>query len=182
MSDKPKTGITIRPWADGDLPLLERLLGDPEMTKYLGGPESPEKLRTRQEKYEKLAGTGTGRMFVVLAGPEQVPAGSVGYWEREENGEMIWETGYSVLPEFQGQGIGVQATLAAIEQARAEGKHRFMHAYPSVENLPSNAVCRKAGFTLEGALEFEYPPGHMMTCNDWAIDLFADRLEANSRE
>jgi len=47
-----------------------------------------------------------------------------------------------------------------------------MHAYPSVENGPSNAVCRKAGFVLQGPYEFEYPEGHLMVCNDWRIELF----------
>jgi len=33
--------ISLRPWAEQDLPLLERLMGDPAMTEYLGGPETP---------------------------------------------------------------------------------------------------------------------------------------------
>jgi pyruvate/2-oxoglutarate dehydrogenase complex dihydrolipoamide dehydrogenase (E3) component len=35
--------VTLEPWGSGDLPLLERLMGDPRMTEHLGGPESPEK-------------------------------------------------------------------------------------------------------------------------------------------
>jgi RimJ/RimL family protein N-acetyltransferase len=53
-----------------------------------------------------------------------------------------------------------------------ENQRRFMHAYPSVENAPSNAICRKLGFTLLGEHEFEYPPGQFMRCNDWRLDLF----------
>jgi hypothetical protein len=26
-------------------------------------------------------------------------------------------------------------------------------------------------FTLVGACDFEYPPGHVMRCNDWRFDL-----------
>jgi hypothetical protein len=33
------TVVNIRPWSDGDLHLLERLLGDPAMNVHLGGPE-----------------------------------------------------------------------------------------------------------------------------------------------
>jgi hypothetical protein len=40
--------VTLKPWESGDLPLLERLMGDPRMTAHLGGPESPDKLRERQ--------------------------------------------------------------------------------------------------------------------------------------
>ena len=46
--------MTLEPWGSGDLPLLERLMGDPRMTEHLGGPESPDKLRERQGRYELL--------------------------------------------------------------------------------------------------------------------------------
>lgn len=59
-----------------------------------------------------------------------------------------------------------------VERARAAGKHRFLHAFPSVDNAPSNSVCQKVGFTLLGAMDFEYPPGHPLRCNDWVLDLF----------
>ena len=78
-----------------------------------------------------------------------------------------------MLPAFQGRGIAGRATLKAIEIARSEKKRRFLHSYPSVDNAPSNAVCRKLGFVLLGASEFEYPKGNLMRCNDWRLDLFA---------
>jgi RimJ/RimL family protein N-acetyltransferase len=46
-----------------------------------------------------------------------------------------------------------------------------MHAFPNVDNEASNAICRKLGFELLEAREFEYPKGHLMTCNDWRLDL-----------
>lgn len=58
----------------------------------------------------------------------------------------------------------------AIEFARRDDKHRFMHASPSVDNAPSNAICRKLGFELLEACEFEFPKGHFMTGNDWRLD------------
>jgi RimJ/RimL family protein N-acetyltransferase len=75
--------------------------------------------------------------------------------------------------EYQGRGIAVAATARAIELARHADKHRFMHAFPSVENAPSNAICRKLAFGLLEACEFEYPKGRFMTCNDWRLDLRA---------
>ena len=48
--------VTLEPWSSGDLPLLERLMGDPRMTEHFGGPESPDKLRERQGRYERLEG------------------------------------------------------------------------------------------------------------------------------
>jgi RimJ/RimL family protein N-acetyltransferase len=78
-----------------------------------------------------------------------------------------------VIPAFQGRGIAAAATAHAIAMARSEKTHRFVHAFPSVDNPPSNAICRKLGFTLIGECDFEYPPGSVMRCNDWHLDLLA---------
>ena len=50
-----------------------------------------------------------------------------------------------------------------------------MHAYPAVDNDPSNGLCRKLGFELLGPSDFEWPSGSgtLMRCNDWRFDLFA---------
>lgn len=112
-------------------------------------------------------------MFVIVIGPERAAAGSIGYWQKEWQGKYVWETGFSVLPEYQGQGIATRAITKIVEQTRGERKHRFLDAFPSVDNAPSNAICRKAGFTLQGQVDFEYPPGHPIRCNDWCLDLFA---------
>jgi RimJ/RimL family protein N-acetyltransferase len=169
MTDNSLTTLKIRPWSKDDLPLLERLIGDPFMTEHLGGPETLDQIRGRHERYLTIRDTGS--MFVILIGPQSTAAGSVGYWEREWQGRTVWEIGWSVLPEFQGQGIATRATMLAVAHARSQSKHQFMHAYPSVDNLPSNAICRKAGFQLQGASDFEYPKGHFMRCNDWCLDL-----------
>jgi RimJ/RimL family protein N-acetyltransferase len=77
-----------------------------------------------------------------------------------------------VIPPYQRRGAARSATSAAIARAKSEHRRRFMHAYPGVENAPSNALCQRLGFTLLGAYEFEYPQGHAMRCNDWRLDLF----------
>jgi len=172
--------MTLRDWQEGDLPLLEASMGDPEMTRFLGGPESPEQIAARHGRYVALAGTGTGHMLVILADADREPVGSVGFWDKEWQGEMIYEMGWSVLPAYQGRGIASRATSLALERARGEGRHRYVHAFPSVENAGSNAICRKVGFTLLGEFNFEYPPGHPMRCNDWAFDLVAPMPDPSS--
>ena len=174
MSSGGPPSVHLEPWAAGDLHLLEQTMGDPEMTRYLGGPESAEKLAERQVRYEELAGTGTGRMCKVVDDASGEAVGSVGYWEKEWRGGTVYETGWFVLPAFQGRGIATAATALIVEEVRAERRHRFLHAFPSVENAASNAVCHKLGFTLlEEAMAFEYPPGHILTCNDWRLDVTA---------
>jgi RimJ/RimL family protein N-acetyltransferase len=163
--------VRLEPWGEHDRPLLEKIMGDPQMTEHLGGPESPEKIAERQARYERLADSGKGRIFRIVDAATGEAVGSVGYWERIWRDEPIYEMGWSVLPRFQGRGIAGMATAQAITAARSEGRHRFMHAFPSVDNPPSNAICRKLGFTLVEECQFEYPAGSFMQCNDWRLDL-----------
>lgn len=163
------TEIALEPWAEDDLDLLRRL-NTPEIWAHLGGPETEEKVVERHARYLDLGAPGSGRMFTVVL-PDGVKAGTIGYWEREWQGETVYETGWNVLPEHQGRGIAGAAATAIVEQARAEKRHRRIHAYPSVDNPASNVICRKAGFTFAGEHEFEFPKGHFMRCNDWHHDL-----------
>jgi RimJ/RimL family protein N-acetyltransferase len=137
------------------------------MMKHLGGPESEAKIAERQARYEK-----DSRQLKIADEATGEGVGWVGYWEREWLGEDVYEIGWAVIPAFQGRGIAASATREAIAIARAERKRRFLHAFPSVDNAPSNAICRKVGFTLLGPHAFEYPKGHFMQCNDWRLDLF----------
>ena len=160
--------VRLEPWGPGHLGLVERLMGDPAMTEHLGGPESPEKLADRQRRYEQ---PGSG-MYRIVDADSGESLGSVGFWEREWRGEQVYEAGWGVLPEFQGRGIATDAMALAIDIARAEGKHRLIHAFPNVANAASNAICRKLGFTLvEEDMEFEFPPGNELRCNDWRLEL-----------
>ena len=161
--------VTLEPWGRGDLPLLERLMGDPRVTEHLGGPESPDQLRERQGRYERLE--GGDRMFKIVDTASGTGVGSVGFWAKVWRDEQVYEVGWMVVPEFQGRGIAVAATGQAIALAKRDDMYRFMHAFPNVENAASNAICGKLGFELLEALEFEYPKGHLMTCNDWRLDL-----------
>lgn len=166
-----KISISLRPYGEDDFAVLQSTMGDPAMTTFLGGPESAEKLQARHARYVALQETDHDAMFVILAGPQQTPAGMVGYWEREHNGEQAWETGWSVLPAYQGQGIATQANFAIIDQLRVDGRRRSLYAYPRIDHAASNAVCRKAGFVLDGVEEYEWPKGNPIQCNIWRYDL-----------
>jgi RimJ/RimL family protein N-acetyltransferase len=111
--------VTLQPWGSGDLPLLERLMGDPGMTGHLGGPESPDKLRERQARYERLE--GGDRMLKIVDGASGAGVGSVGFWTREWRNEQVYEICWMVAPEFQGRGVAVAATARAIALARTLG-------------------------------------------------------------
>jgi RimJ/RimL family protein N-acetyltransferase len=141
-------------------------LRDPAMMEHLGGPETEEKIAQRDVNYAR-----SRDQFKIVDAETGEGVGWVGYWEREWDGEPVYEIGWSVAPAFQGLGIAGSAADMAVAAARSERARRFVHAFPSVENGASNAVCRKLGFTLVGPCDFEHPPGNVMRCNDWRLDL-----------
>jgi RimJ/RimL family protein N-acetyltransferase len=163
--------VHLEPWEESDEPLLHKLLGDPAMMEHLGGAESPEKIAERHQRY--LALPEGEQMFKIVSGDGE-PVGQVGYWERDWRDQRVYETGWFVLPAFQGRGIAVAATRLAIERAAAGRRNRFVHAFPNVTNRASNTIARKLGFELvEEGVELEYPKGQLMRCNDWRLDLSA---------
>jgi len=157
------TEVSIGSWGPGDRGLLGRLLGDPQMMVHLGGPESEAKLDDRQSRYE----APDSRQYKILADGES--CGYVGYWEHEWQDASIWEVGWSVLPAFQGRGVASAAVRLLLDVIRQDDATKTVHAFPSVENVASNALCEKLGFELVGPFDNEFPPGHPMRCNDWRL-------------
>ncbi len=168
VTDDRRPAVRLEPWGPGDLDLLTRLVGDPAMMEHVGGPEGAEQIARRQARYE-LPGSGC---FVIVAA-DGLRAGWVGYWDRDWRDAQVYEMGWSVLPECQGQGLATRGCRMALAQAAAEGRHEFAHAFPAVDNVASNALCARVGFELLEQLEFEYPPGNVLQCNDWRFGLGA---------
>ena len=153
--------------------VLEKTLGDPTQMVHLNGPESAENLQKRHKMFLAMSSDQkAGCMYTITIGPENSPVGNVGYWEAEQGGQKGWETGWFVLPEFQGKGMATAAMRMLVDHVMKLDR-RFLFAYPSVNNLPSNAICRKLGFVLTGDVESEYPPksGRPLHVNIWRLDL-----------
>lgn len=164
--------IELRPWSDDDLWVAERFLSDAAMMEHLGGPQSHDRIRDAHRRYLDTNTSGTGQMFTIALGNSTSEVvGNIGFWDRTWREELVYETGWMVFPEFQGRGLASQALAMLLARLRRERVHPFVHAFPSIANGPSNAICRKAGFTDLGECALEYPPGHPMRCNDWVLDL-----------
>jgi RimJ/RimL family protein N-acetyltransferase len=140
------------------------------MTEHVGGPETAEAVRARHERYLAMD-PASGAVFAVTLGAEATTVGWVGYWETTWRGERVWECGWSVLPAFQRQGIATAATVLVLRAAAARGRHASVHAFPSVKNAASNALCARVGFERLGRVTVEYPKGSFMRSNDWRYDL-----------
>jgi RimJ/RimL family protein N-acetyltransferase len=159
--------VTIEPWGPGDAPLLE-LLNTPEMTAHLGGPETAGQLVERHERYLRLGAEGAARMFRIDV--DGAPAGGIGWWHIEHDGAPAAETGWGVLPAFQGRGVAGEALRLLVRDARDAAGRGVLVAFPGVDNGPSNALCRRAGFERRGTTTIPWRGGEL-TSHTWVLDM-----------
>ena len=162
--------IDLLAWDESGLELL-RALNTPEEKLHLGGPESDAKTLDRHQRYLADHQPGEVEMFRIAVDGDVV--GSVGYWERDEAAEQIYEIGWELLPRVHGRGIGTSAAAALLNRLQPLARHRFVYAYPTPANAGSNGICRKLGFELLGSADFEYPKGMLSPHNIWRLVLSA---------
>jgi RimJ/RimL family protein N-acetyltransferase len=154
-----------------DLPLYEALLCDPEVMSELGGPLPKEGLAEKLREIVDSVRSGS-LWFLTIApdGDAGTAVGSVCIWEHDWNGEPIDEIGWMVLPAFQGRGLASGAVRSILDRARTEGRWDVIHAFPATTNAPSNAICRRTGFSKIEECDFEFAE-RILRCNHWRIDL-----------
>lgn len=75
----------------------------------------------------------------------------------------------------QGNGIAARALAECLQFAANNGDREQAFAFPRTDNAASNALCLRAGFTLAGEADFEYPKGHPIRVNEWMFELAALR-------
>ncbi len=157
--------MQLEHYQDSDFALVEALETDPVVMRELGGPID----RAR------LAEVHTRRVneawyFTIIPDPAGPAVGTIGIWEKELDGVVIHETGWMVLPAFQGRGIATRALGMLIERVRDAAEFPSVHAFPPISNAPSNALCRKFHFTLLRQRAFVYA-GRTLQCNHWMLDV-----------
>jgi RimJ/RimL family protein N-acetyltransferase len=165
--------VTLERWAADDLAVLQRA-NTPEMTRFVGGPETDEALAHRHGDYLALWESGQVRMFRVSV--DGATAGYAGWWEEELNGTPVYEIGCVIEPGWQGRGVASAALGEVVRLAAAAGERDVIVGYADADNAASNALCARVGFTLVGTGEFPGDDGSdAMTVNIWAIDRTAPR-------
>lgn len=156
--------MELQPYVDEDFALTEALETDPEAMRYLGGPATRERLIEPHRR--RVADPW---FFKIVLEPDGPGVGTIGVWETSHEGRQLWETGWMLLPEHHGRGIASEALALLIERVRNEPGFDCIHAFPGVDNTPSNALCRKFGFVLLEPHSFEFR-GQTLHCNHWRLD------------
>jgi RimJ/RimL family protein N-acetyltransferase len=160
----------------GDLDAYVRMRCDPVMMAELGGPLPPEGIEAKVLLDVETVAKDVGWIKMIVLdeedGAPDVVAGNVVLWSHEEEGEdaPISETGWMVLPQFQGRGLAKRAERELLGLARADGRWGLVHAFPGATNGPSNGICRSLGFRLVETRDVTAFGDRILRANHWIID------------
>jgi RimJ/RimL family protein N-acetyltransferase len=151
---------------DGDLDAYYRIYCDPAMMTELGGAVPREGIPEKLRKHVALTVGDERWVSMIVPDGSGTVAGMVTI-DRREHG--LAEIGWAVLVDFQGQGVGKTAVRLMLERAARDGRWGVLHAFPGVDNGPSNGICRTLGFSLVGQQDSTFE-GRTLRSNHWLIE------------
>lgn len=147
--------VSLRPWRETDTEALVRRLDDPEVATFLDRIPQP---YTRADALAWIDACsaawadGSASPFAIVVAGFEGPVGGLGiHWQ--ELSEGVAEVGYWVAAEARGRGVASAATRAAAKWAFAAAPElERLQLRADVDNIASNRVAEKSGFTREGVL------------------------------
>ncbi|HEY3766369.1 MAG TPA: GNAT family protein [Gaiellales bacterium] len=147
--------VALRPWTPADIPDIVRCCNDSEIRRWLPAipiPYTRDDAVTFLDDADGLLERDMMRLAIADAST-LAPRGSVGLRILSPG---VAQTGYWVDPLARGQGIASRAlTLAAAHALRTFPIQR-LQLFTGVENVASQRVAERAGFTREGTLRNWY--------------------------
>ena len=146
-------------WSSEDLPLARQLWGDPEVTRFLGGPFTEEQIRQRLERHLALLRDYRVQYWPIflLETGDHVGCGGL---QPYRIAERIFELGFHLRHAYWGRGLAEEAARAAIRYAFESLGLETLFAGHDPENAASRRVLEKLGFQYAG--EEVYPPSGML--------------------
>ena len=159
--------VKLRPLtADDAATLAIDMLEHPSVARWWGRP------RTHADRIEDLL--NEGRAFAIEV--DGALAGWVGYEEELDPDYKHASVDISLLPNYQGRGIGPAALRLAARWLIDERDHHRLTIDPAVDNERAIRAYRKLGFREVGVLR-RYERGTDGTWHDGLLmDLLADEL------
>lgn len=145
----PPQVVRLCPVGEGDLPVLERFLTDPEAAGPFSWFGWADPGRFRRGWAENGLLSPDGGQLMVAAGDDRL--GFVA-WRKVVTGpaSSCWSIGAQLLPEAQGRGIGTEAQRLLIHYLFAHTPVVRIEADTESENLAEQRALEKAGFIREG--------------------------------
>jgi RimJ/RimL family protein N-acetyltransferase len=156
------------PYSEADRELTIALESSPAVMGHLGGAVTPEGADKVHRRW--LARVARGDLvYAIVPDGETAPIGITAIWRTEWNSQEIHELGAMALPDWQRRGLASQGFEELLRLAGANGITR-LHSFPAVDNVGSNALMGKLGFTRIEDCDLEYG-GRPLRCAHWVREL-----------
>jgi len=145
----------IRP-KSSDLAFFKKVYGDPQMMTHLGGAQSDSFILERfNECISHWKRFGHGYSIVLLKETgERIGIVSLAYETVE--GKSRPDLGCMILPEFQQQGLALEATRAYMEYGFKTLNLDFISACHHQSHTASKRIVEELGFKCEGLVSYSY--------------------------
>lgn len=150
-----KDAVTLRPWHKDFASALAERINDRAVAEFMDTVPQPYSLTDAHEFIERsrqswLAGDSTN-FAIFVDGIEGAMGGLGVHWNEREHG--VAEIGYWVAADARGHGVATTATrLAARWAFDAAPDLERLQLRADEQNVASNRVAERAGFTREGVL------------------------------
>ncbi len=147
--------LILRVWTLADAPQLFEICGDAEVMKYLGTGKPYETIEQANEflrwatDYQKASNFCR---WAVLLKENQEIVGSCGF--ACPHGTTEIELGYLLARRFWGKGLATEAVGASLKYGFENLDFREIIAMTDLENVASQKVLEKIGFTQRGIETF----------------------------
>jgi RimJ/RimL family protein N-acetyltransferase len=146
--------VTLRQWDERDVPaLVECIEGDEEITRWMDAIPQPYldgEARTWVAQAASFWQAGTAAPFAVTDSETGGVIGGVGFsWIGDEH---VGEVGYWLRPEVRGRGLTTRSVILVARWAFEELDCERLQLRADADNVGSQRVAEKAGFTREGVL------------------------------
>lgn len=142
--------ICLRSYTKSDLPFLTEMWFDEENGAYLSDPTRKYVDERYQNVLNHLENSTDGYYLVAQLSDTGAPIGSAGIFP---TGDGVCDIGYCVHKRCWQQGYGSEIVQLLLDWAAAHGVHKIM-AEVAKDNLPSNRLLQKFGFTAEKESKF----------------------------
>jgi RimJ/RimL family protein N-acetyltransferase len=145
--------LGFRPWQENDEALIRAIWGDPEVTRFSGGPFTDAQVLQRlAEEIANLRRFGV-QYWPIFRRDDGAHLGCCGL--RPKEGPDDFELGFHLRREAWGQGYAFEAASAVIDWAPACGAASLMAGHHP-DNQASAKLLRRLGFVYYG--DEYYPP------------------------
>ncbi len=137
--------LTLKPFAEGDLDVVERIFTNEFVRKYLFDDEIIE--REQIEQFINISNQTFSEkkygLWLIVLSESQVFIGITGLWHffEEQQPQLL----YALLPEYAGKGFATEAARKIVEYSFSELDFDYLDASCDAPNFDSQKVAERLG-------------------------------------